>query len=100
DQNNIETNFDEPNINSVAEISDLTTLDLPDVSKPLELLPSMSDAEMETIEIPVEVETLNLPPLQLNTPNDLEDSKQTELSEEEEKKLEDLLADLSTPIST
>ncbi|MDR1140332.1 MAG: hypothetical protein LBL62_01480 [Planctomycetaceae bacterium] len=100
DKNNIETNFDEPDTNSVSKIPDLTTPDLPDVPEFPESLPSVSDTETETIEIPVEVETLNLPPLQLNTPNDLEDSKQTELSEEEEKKLEDLLADLSTPIST
>ncbi|MDR2115340.1 MAG: hypothetical protein LBP87_03055 [Planctomycetaceae bacterium] len=105
----------ETEIESVSEIFEqmISAIpDLPDVSVLPELLPQVSDTEIpisdtETVEIPaeptVEAATLNLPPLQLTIPNGSDESEnfgQTELSEEEEKKLEDLLANISTPIST
>lgn len=99
----------EPEIESISEIDEQTNSlisGLPDVSVLPELLPPVNNMETpvsntESVEIPVEAATLNLPPLQLTMPNNSDNShdSETELSEEEEKKLEDLLADISTPIS-
>ncbi|MDR2441367.1 MAG: hypothetical protein LBE12_18555 [Planctomycetaceae bacterium] len=101
----------EPELESVSEIDEQTIspiLGLPDVSVLPESFPPINNTETpinntEPVETPIEAATLNLPPLQLTIPNNSSesgDSEPTELSEEEEKKLEDLLANISTPIST
>ncbi|MDR0338520.1 MAG: hypothetical protein LBI18_15720 [Planctomycetaceae bacterium] len=107
DKNNFETNWDKPDSNYVSENTKPVIPEFSDIPELPDSLPSMGNTEPEinvlatATEIPVEAEALNLLPLQLTTPiNNLDNSKQTELSAEEEKKLEDLLADLSTPIST
>ncbi|MDR1962539.1 MAG: hypothetical protein LBQ50_02030 [Planctomycetaceae bacterium] len=101
DENRLTETELEPNLESVAEISKLTIPHLPDVALLPDLLPPVNEVEntenVETLEeTPVEAATLNLPPLQLTTPT----VEQTETSEDEEKRLEDLLTNLSTPIST
>ncbi|MDR2704690.1 MAG: hypothetical protein LBC02_02820 [Planctomycetaceae bacterium] len=87
------------NMESVSEIPELTVPSLPDVSVIPESLPTDNEVETEMSETPVEAATLDLPPLQLTTPHDSGNSERTEFSEEEEKQIEDLLANLSTPIS-
>jgi regulator of replication initiation timing len=84
----------------VSEVAELSFPVLPDVSVLPETLPPDNDVEAETSETHVEAATLDLPPLQLTIPQNSGNSGQTEFSEEEEKQLEDLLANLSTPIST
>ncbi|MDR0610937.1 MAG: hypothetical protein LBG58_12555 [Planctomycetaceae bacterium] len=106
EENKEANQFAEPELNmeSVSEISELTVPSLPDISVLPESLPLDNDVgtetEMEISEAPVEAATLDLPPLQLVTPHDSDNSERTEFSEEEEKQIEDLLANLSTPIST
>jgi hypothetical protein len=96
---------------SVSEIDEQMIspiLSLPDVSVLPESFSPINNTKTpvnntEPVETPIEAATLNLSPLQLTIPNnsgESGDSEQTELSEEEEKKLEDLLANISTPIST
>ncbi|MDR3199622.1 MAG: hypothetical protein LBU34_17270 [Planctomycetaceae bacterium] len=113
DENKTEMISAEPQLEreSISEISEQSLFGLPDISALPELSPPVGNIETpvnntETVETPaestVEAAILNLPPLQLNIPNNSGNSGnsgQSELSAEEEKKLEDLLADISTPIS-
>ncbi|MDR0705474.1 MAG: hypothetical protein LBF88_10870 [Planctomycetaceae bacterium] len=89
-------------VSEVAESAVPSVPSLPDISILPETLPPDNDVETEPseTETPVEAATLDLPPLQLTIPQNTGNSGQTEFSEEEEKQLEDLLANLSTPIST
>jgi hypothetical protein len=84
---------------TVSEVAELAVPSLPDVSVLPETLPPDNDVETETPETPAEIADLGLSPLQLTIPPNSGNSGQTEFSEEEEEKLEDLLANLSTPIS-
>ncbi len=72
---------------------------LPDVAAPISSLPTVEDQPEEEVK-PLDdiVSQLALPPLQLDTPSEKESG--VSLSEAEEQEIEDLLSDLSKPITT
>lgn len=99
---------------SAAETEDMPSFpSLPDVTFPADELPTMSTGESANAENDADnsvgegsleemAGSLDLPPLALGTPAETTELPETtpKVNEEEEQKIEDLLSDLSKPIST